>query len=177
MLKEKQILVEYEANSLPEPGPISVRIGNKKYLNPSLETKNPREDSVKNALLNLGIPTYYEYARYPLSNGKAYYPDFITSIQVNGRQVVLEPHATISLDYMEKLKEFIEKYNFYVILISNRSYRKLVEHDSDPLNFVDEYWYINRFKNSEEYKKENSEKVKKMLKKLLRRPEAEVIKD
>ncbi|MCL5405053.1 MAG: hypothetical protein M1125_04445 [Candidatus Marsarchaeota archaeon] len=160
----------------PQPAPVYVHIGHKKYLNASLETKNPREDSVKYALLALGIATYYEYARYPLSNGRAYYPDFITSIGVNGRQVVLEPHSTIRIDYMEKLKEFVDKYNFYLILISNKPYSALAIDDSDAAKLIDEYWFINGFKNDEDHVKENSEKIRKRLSKLLRRPEAEIIK-
>ncbi|MEM0154592.1 MAG: hypothetical protein QW814_02035 [Methanothrix sp.] len=177
MLSQKQRNCEFDVYT-PMPAPVSVEIGNKKYLNQSLELKNPREDSVKIALLDLGIPAYYEYMRYPLSNGKVYYPDFITSIYLNGRQVVLEPHSTVNdIGYLKKLNEFINRYNFYLILISNRSYRKLVDHGSDPEKFIDEYWFINNFFNREDSVKQNSEKVKKKLKKLLRNPEAEVIKN
>ena len=162
----------------PMPAPVPVHIGNKKYLNQSLELKNPREDAVKIALLDLGIPAYYEYMRYPLSNGRAYYPDFMTSIFLNGRQVILEPHSTVNdTGYLKKLSEFINTYDFYLVLISNRSHRKLIEHGSDPEEFVDKYWFINNFYNDESFVKQNSEKVKKKLKNLLRRPEAEIIKE
>ncbi|OJT94270.1 hypothetical protein Micr_00277 [Candidatus Micrarchaeum sp.] len=143
-----------------------------------MELKNPREDAVKIALLDLGIPAYYEYMRYPLSNGRAYYPDFMTSIFLNGRQVILEPHSTVNdTGYLKKLSEFINTYDFYLVLISNRSHRKLIEHGSDPEEFVDKYWFINNFYNDESFVKQNSEKVKKKLKNLLRRPEAEIIKE
>lgn len=176
MLSQKQR--DYELSVyVPTPAPVPVHIGNKKYLNQSLELKNPREDSVKIALLDLGIPAYYEYMRYPLSNGKVYYPDFITSIYFDGRQVVLEPHSTVSdKGYLKKLNEFINRYNFYLILISNRSHRKLAEQNSDPEKFIDEYWFINNFLNTKDSIKQNSENVKKKLKKLLRNPETEIIK-
>jgi hypothetical protein len=161
----------------PMPAPVPVHIGNKKYLNQSLELKNPREDAVKIALLDLGIPAYYEYTRYPLSNGRAYYPDFMTSIFLNGRQVILEPHSTVNdTGYLKKLSEFINTYDFYLVLISNRSHRKLIEHGADPEKFIDKYWFINNFSNSEDAVKQNSEKIKKKLKNLLRNPKAELVK-
>ena len=161
----------------PAPAPVPVKAGNDKYLKQSLEIKNPRENAVKIALLDLGIPTYYEYMRYPSSNKKAYYPDFITSIFLNGRQVILEPHSTVNdTEYMKKLSEFINTYDFYLVLISNRSHRKLIEHDLDPEKFIDEYWFINNFSNDEQWVKQNSRKIKKRLKELLRNPKAEVVK-
>lgn len=153
--------------------PVFIQIGSKKYLNQSLQTKNPREDAVKIALLNLGIPSYYEYRRYPLSNGKAYFPDFTTSLSFNGRQVILEPHGGIDNDYMKKLKEFIVQYNFYVVVISNKNISKLKQQSIDPRDFVDEYWFINKFENSESEIKYNSRKVEKKLKSLLRKQEVE----
>jgi predicted nuclease of restriction endonuclease-like RecB superfamily len=158
----------------PYSGPIPIEMNNGKLLRNSVETKNPREDSVKFALMNLGIPSYYELMQFPLSNGKAYYPDFITSIFFNGRQVILEPHGSVDYSYMKKLNEFIVEYHFYVVLISNKPPPKLKAAGANPEDFIDEYWFIKGFYNTENEIKYNTKKVEKNIKKLLRKPNVEI---
>ncbi len=157
--------------------PIPIDTSSKKFLRQSSEVLNPREESVKRSLLDLGIGSYYEYMAYPLSNSKAYLPDFITSLAFNGRQVVLEPHGSISVEYMSKLNEFIKTYGFYLILISNKPYKSLLSSNANPDYYIDQYWYIKDFENTEDKIPKNSKAVKKNLKKLLRSPESSIIKD
>ncbi len=155
-------------------GKVEIDPSDRHYLRTNSEVKDPRESAVKYALLDMNIPSYYEHMQYPLSNSKAYFPDFTTALIIDGRQVILEPHGNISLSYLQKLNEFIKSYGFYVVLISNKPFQ-YPEPKWHPGEFVDDYWYIKGFDNTSKSLNTSTGHVEKKLEKLLRKQNCEVI--
>jgi hypothetical protein len=128
-------------------------VGNVLVVKQETNVKTKYEELFKQALLDCNIPTLYELTIFPVEdskNGRAYLPDFITAMFIEGRIVVIEPHAhfLIDLQYLEKLDKFRKKYGFYLILASDKPAEKLNIKVS-ILNFVDDFWLIEKYKYDE----------------------------
>ena len=176
LILDMQIFDAYRETDTPNgKGIVRIEKYSDSYLRTDKKLKNPREEAVKYALISLQVPSYYEYMTFPLQYGRAYFPDFITSIMVNGRQVILEPHGSIDYNYLKKLNEFILTYNFYIILISNKRVDDLIRYDGGPTAFVDSYWFIDGFENTEEDIIHSFRKIKRRLKKLLKSEAVETL--
>lgn len=154
--------------------PVRVEKGSKCYVNKLTSLKNPREEAVRRAIIGEGLSAYYEWKQYPLSGGKAYYPDFIVSASIGGRQLVLEPHGPIGVEYLNKLMEFKSMYNFYVVIISWKKPKNRCIDSSKPSEYVDEYWGIRDFRNEVDNIPAIKYVVSKKLSGLLRRKDVEL---
>ncbi len=107
------------------------------------KTVNPSEEIVKGALLSNNIMSYYEPYAFIASNlVKAYLPDFVTSMVIDGRPVVIERHGNCSETRMEKEKyrDMRKIYGFYMVLISSVPKDKNNIKDIDKC--VDEYLFV-----------------------------------
>jgi len=111
-----------------------------KRLSPNTPVVNNYERLMKEVLLEEKINAYYELQTFPTDEKKAYLPDFITCMQLNGKIVAFELHSSAEEDYVSKLSNFSRIYGFYTILISHKDIY------GDRLKNIKEkiggYWYL-----------------------------------
>ncbi|MFP3215553.1 MAG: hypothetical protein RXR32_03345 [Candidatus Micrarchaeota archaeon] len=126
------------------------------------------EKFIRDALISEGIPAIYEPIPFPIhmdgkENTRAYLPDFVTSIFVNGKPVVLEVHAFVEIEialrekderkkkadlkkaeyFVEKIGEFRKSYGTYVVIISSMPESTVNKMLGLKIrDFVDEYWFL-----------------------------------
>ncbi len=117
-------------------------------LKQETNVKTKYEELFKQALLDCNIPTLYELTIFPVEeskNGRAYLPDFITAMFIEGKIVVIEPHShfLIDLSYLDKLDKFRKKYDFYLILASDKPAERIIK--ANILNFVDDFWLVKEY--------------------------------
>jgi len=153
--------------------------------------KSHFEKFVRDVLVSEGIQAIYEPIPFPIRmNGeekpRVYLPDFVTSVFLNGKPVVLEVHSFVEIAlamkeknkykkklkwekavekevyYVEKINEFRESYGTYVIIISSMP-KSVIEGVLDLKIPVDEYWFLKYHKNP---RKGNHYKVEKLSKHL-----------
>jgi len=150
--------------------------------------KSHFEKFVRDALVSKGIPAIYEPTPFPIRmNGeekpRVYLPDFVTSVFLNGKPVVLEVHSFVEIAlamkeknkykkkqkwekavekevyYVEKINEFRKSYGTYVIIISSMP-KRVIEEALYLKIPVDDYWFLKYHKNSD--RKGNHYKVEKL---------------
>ncbi len=132
----------------------------KKRLSEDTGILNEREMLVKLALLKSGIPAYYEPYEFVSENGIcAFYPDFITSLFINDRPVVIERHTSPAfpdskiknldevrqkyLDYIKRISKISKDYDFHLVFISQISKGEMDRRLGEDINnYVDDYWYV-----------------------------------
>ncbi len=124
--------------------------------NPLLQdtkVKSEYEKLFKTRLLALGVQVDYE--PFSLLVGKndgrgiTYTPDFVTNLEINGKQVIIEPHCMLYHPLgaikaeVTKLKMFKQAYKnrFYLVIASDMSLEVLKFRVETDLNrVIDEYW-------------------------------------
>jgi hypothetical protein len=114
-------------------------------LSTETQTKSQYEEMIKKLLIERNILSYYELVTFPVSKNRGYFPDFITNMFVDGRQVIIEPHGNCNPKWLDKMKAFKEEYGniFYVIVISQIEEKELASRlNANIKPYMDEYWHI-----------------------------------
>ena len=164
-----------------------------------LKLKSYFEKFVRDVLVKEEIPAIYEPMPFPVNGeekNEFYLPDFITSIFVNGKPVVLEPHSFVEIEiamkekderekkfklekaicYIERIGKFRKSYGTYVIIISSMPERIVEEMLGLKIHeFVDEYWFLKHHRNFDE--EGHHYKTKKLLNHLKRLKEKGEVKN
>ncbi|MEM3626157.1 MAG: hypothetical protein QW144_01855 [Candidatus Micrarchaeaceae archaeon] len=110
-----------------------------------IHTKNDYEAVFKDVLLEFkgnGVEAYYELFTFPLRNKKGYLPDFTTNLTVNGKLVVIEEHASLDTEFLEKIDEFRKSYKIYMIVGTKSPIEVHMNNECNVTNYMDEYWYV-----------------------------------
>jgi hypothetical protein len=119
-----------------------------KILNQTTKIKGQYEAAMKDVFLSLGILPRYEALKFEIKNNDLWPPDFITSLFVNGKQVIFEPHSRIDEHYLARMEIFKEKWpNFYLILIKSKLDNPDMSHIDKNVSgphgkYIDELWNL-----------------------------------
>ena len=124
-------------------------------LRPSTKVKQGAEETYKNVLLDIGVHALYEpldlYYGKLKGQRNSYCPDFLLPHNyINGKPVILEPHAgyLLDMDYLKKIDIVRETYGLYIVVSSGfGNFRPDNQRVEDVMNhgsiFVDELWLSN----------------------------------
>ncbi len=108
-----------------------------KILRANTKVANSSEQIMKDSLLLSGITAYYEPHTFIASNlFNAYLPDFVTSMTIDGKPVIIERHGKCSEGELKKFNDMRKLYGFYMVVISSKPAQM------DVHRYVDEYWFI-----------------------------------
>ena len=118
-------------------------------IDKNTKTQNNREELLKGMLLKKNITSWYEPCHFRIAHSeKSYLPDFVTSIFIGGRQVLIEWHTNKDTKYCRKLEAIKDYYNFYIVLayqVNENEYSKIrggMGYGNNKGKMVDELWAI-----------------------------------
>jgi len=130
-------------------------LNERRLLKPGTKVKGQYESALKELLEELGIGAYYEACRFDIKNGAPYDPDFITSLIIGGRRVVLETHH-VNPHYKRQAAKFMENFGelYYFILIDrnfmvvegfsdiNPTFRLKPKNSGAERLYAHEHWHL-----------------------------------
>ena len=151
-------------------------------LNKNTRTKGQYEAALKDILLEKDILAWYESPIFEIPSARrgtayrdTYPPDFVTTLFVGGKQVIIELHNADSA-YFERMGMFREAFGdrFYYILIKSNLEKPESAHTMMGVEVggkkcVDEFWHLPRIHESGKgnYNKNDRERWQDLIRRLL----------
>ncbi|MEM3296354.1 MAG: hypothetical protein QW696_00425 [Candidatus Micrarchaeaceae archaeon] len=117
----------------------------RKDLTSETHMKNDYEAVFKDVLLEFkgnGVEAYYELFTFPLQNKRGYLPDFTTNLTVDGKLVIIEEHASLDAEFLEKIGEFRDRYKIYMIVGTKSTVDVYTNQGLSMASYMDEFWYV-----------------------------------